>query len=311
MRHVLACAAALLAAAGLSAVPAGAFEKEPALVIAEGQTIDEDYSAAPVGAAGEEANPGTCRSRPDCDVVPLKIVVPERLKSPDTAEDFFVRVSMSWPEDVDGPIGTSENDMDMYIWEDPAGDDDVASGASSANPERASLVNPRNGDYSIVVVNWAGTNRGYNLHVEWISGEIPTPYEALAPGRTSSGGGSDEGTFVPPEDTSGEPVDESAFSPVPAAPTAEPEAAPRRPIAGDDAFGFSLPRAPALSPSLGDSSEEAASLFDSQPAVSLGPAEPVPAPVVLFWLLAVPMVLLGGSFLWLRQHRPAALIMGT
>lgn len=301
--------AGLALTAGLLSSPVAAFEKEPVLVISEGQTIEEEYTAAPVGAAGEETNPSLCAKRPDCDVVPLKVIVPDRLKSADTTEDFFVRISMTWPMDVEGPIGTSENDMDMYIWDNPPGDEEVASGASSANPERASLVNPRKGDYSIVVVNFTGANRGYTLKAEWITGEITTPYEALEPGRQqSSGGGEAEEEFEPPEDFSGLPVDESAFAPVPAEPSPEPEAAPLTPIAGDDAFGFSLPAAPALRPSLSGDSEAGASLFDSQPASALGPADPVPVPVVLFWLLVVPAALVGAGFLFLRQRRPAALL---
>jgi hypothetical protein len=311
VRRALAWVVAGLAAATVAVgTPVSALEKEPVLTVGERETVEAEYSAIPVGAGTPSNHPDDCVDLPDCDVIRLKIVVPERLESADTAEDFFVRITLSWTQDVEGPIGTGSNDMDMYVWEDPAGDDDLASGASSANPERASLVNPRKGDYSIVVANFAGTNRGYKLHAEWITGEIVTPYEALEPGRSQpkSGAGEEE-SFVPPEDFSGEPVDDSAFAPVPVGPVDEPVAAPASPISGDDAFGFSLPRAPALRPSL-STDPDAGSLFDTRPIADAADADPVPVAIVLFWLVAVPATLVAAAFLWLRQHRPVALVAG-
>lgn len=180
------------------APPAQAIER-PGLVITQDQVVEAEFGpVAGNNPAGEAHKPEDCRIQAYCDAIPLEVIVPDSLNEDD---EYFIQVLMSWdtgraPGDpVLSPEGYTLNDMDMFIYTDPAtpeeaeargatpdtkGDPYVASGASGSTPEQAFLFKPK-GKYWINVVNFVGANTGFKIKLTWVSEAFPSPFEALAP----------------------------------------------------------------------------------------------------------------------------------
>lgn len=310
LKRLLRVMTAVVVAVGLAGVtPAGAFRQE-GIEVTKDQTAEREYG--PIAVSGGNASsrtrtPSFCENSAACDVIPLKIVVP-----PDLAEheEFFVRVVLSW-EQTDGPLGTSSSDLDMYVYDDyDAGPSDViASGSSTANPEIASLERPRKGEYWVAVANFAGANNGYTLQARWMTGQIPTVYEDLGPQRRDDDTGGEDDDYEPPVDRSGDRADTTKEYVPPASVEPLPSPEPVSPLAGSDEFAFGPTDSVTGAPSSvgGDFEPAGSDLFSARPAAILGRAEPVPAPVLFFWLLMVPFALVAGAGFWLWRHRPVAL----
>lgn len=289
------------------APPAQAIER-PGMVITQDQVVEAEFGpVAGNNPAGEAHKPEDCRIQAYCDAVPLEVIVPDSITEDD---EYFIQILMEWdtgraPGDpVLEPEGYTLNDMDMYIYTDPAtpeeaeargatpdsnSDPYVARGASGSTPEQAFLFKPK-GKYWINVVNYLGANTGFKIKATWVSEAFPSPFEALAPEFSPS-------TTVPRSTTTttrpAPVVVDEGPPPTFAAPT--PSLAPAE-IGTDDDF---------------DPDEFDTSDFDdelSAPALlDLTPAAARPGPpsgaALFFWLLALPLSLTAaGGFLLSRRR---------
>lgn len=294
---MLAAAAALVT---FVVPPAGALAR-PGITLTE----DEIKEVAFPGIAGNNpANdlhtPEQCNISAYCDTIPVTIVRPVDF---DDTQDYFVQFQMTWdtqkiPSVLEPSGEMTVNDMDMFIYNDPiqedAGEDQdgvISSGGTQSEPEIAYLSAPA-GNYSIVVVNFAGVNRGYTIKLTWVSETIRNPFESLAPG------------YRPPT-----PTQPATLTP----------ARPAVPVGG--AFEAPPLAAPSLTPALDaadaafDSGFEdsdfgatlaAPALVDFAPASVEKPAPPSGLAVVL-WMLVLPLAVtaFGGTLL---SRRSASLL---
>lgn len=291
------------------APPASAITKE-AITITDGEVVRRSYTGvAGNNPAGEGHTPEVCSTSAYCDVVPLQVVVPPE-KDPD--DEYFVQIEVVWetgrgPSDpVLFPNGYTTNDMDMYVYTDPATPEEaesrghspdgasdpwVASGATGDTPERALIFKPR-GAYSIVIVNYVGVNQGYDMEVTWFNETIPTPFEKLAE------------EFAPPTTTTTTTVPSTTTT------TAAPTVV---------AAGPTSTTTPILEPvedvetSFDAEDFESSDFEDALTAPEVVDLEPAAAASVappsglalFFWLLAVPLafVATGGTVLMRRRVR--------
>ena len=205
---------------------------------------------------------------------------------------------------------TDVNDLDLYVWDDPVGEEPAQHSATSATPESLRLFRPAKGKYSIVVFNYTGPNTGYKLTVEYKPEHIESPFESLAPEFTP--------VITPPEpfvapveepeappvlpiDTSGADV---APPPLPPAPPAEAAPAPLTPVAIDPDPDFSNFADDAFDDQLAAPTTDV--LIEKQ-VKAVGPPKPASATTLLFWLAIVPLLILGAGGLWLSKKGSAVL----
>ena len=295
----------------VSAPGAGALTRETLVVSADGESA-ATYSGIPGNNPSSQAadpTPADCGDATDasqftvaCDVVPLKVLVP----NVGEADDFIIEINLTWePADQIQDIG-AVNDLDMYLYDnqqvakrdDPDSTTYTQFGRSTAAtpPESIKLYRPELGDYNLVVNNFSGPNVSYTVKARIVIGTFEAPFEALGPNSQVS----------TPVDDSGEepgPIDYSADVPT--------------------STGLSGPPAPIAAPILGEvavlpdqdfSEFDTSSTFDDQlrrpvqalPAgsVSLRPPKPVPAAVIVFWFLLVPFAVFGPiAFVVTRRTR--------
>jgi hypothetical protein len=230
-----------------------------------------------------------------CDNIPLKII-PPNVKDED---DWILELEVSFPD----PSGEGLADFDIYLYDNKQikaldGEDGytrVANGPGTTNPEPIKLFEPDLGDYNLVIVNFAGVNAGYTLTAKLSNTVFTAPFELLAPSFRFS----DLEDDGPVEDLSGveDPVTPFDFSAepadgiVPAAPTFGQVAA----LPDDDFRAF---------PATDFDETISAPPIVARPAASLAPLKPASAPVVLFWMVLVPLALLGvAAVLMIRRSR--------
>ena len=310
------------------ALPVSALDQAAHTIrITENQKVEKEFGPIPAqnplpglpAPAPKLNTPEACKQQPFCDVIPLEVVLPPTLKKGD---EFFVRVTLEWKtERVQGVSAggheyvkpTDVNDLDLYVWDDPIGEEPANQSATATQPESLRLFRPSKGKYSIVVFNYAGPNTGYKLTVEYRPEHIVPPFESLAP------------EFAPVE-APPEPF---------VAPVQEPEAPPVLPIdtSGADVTATTLPPAPPaeapptpLTPVVIDPDPDftrfADDAFDEQFAApptdvltekqvkAIGPPKPASATSLLFWLAIVPLLLLGAGGMWLSKKGSAVLKLG-
>jgi len=328
MRRRLAGLAVVAALLGLVALtptlPVAALDQAATPIrVTENQTVEKSFG--PIGAADPLPELGSpvprldtperCRQATYCDVIPLEIVLPPTLRP---ADEFFVSVELDWKtttlSGTDYTRPTEINDLDLYVWTDPAGTEPVQDSATATMPEKLRLFRPTKGKYSIVVFNHRGPNTGYRLTVSYKPERIVPPFESLAP------------AFNPPppavEAPAAEPPVELAVAPS-ARPTARPapavtvvSAPPPPPTAAAPAL---TPVAVDPDPDFSNFSDEA---FDQQLAApgtnvlaekqakAVGPPKPASAGSLVFWLAAVPLLLVAAGGLWLWRKGSAVLKLG-
>jgi hypothetical protein len=308
------------------AMPVSALDQAAnAIRITENQKVEKEFGPIPAqnpapglpAPAPKLNTPEACKQQPFCDVIPLEVVLPPTLKRRD---EFFVRVTLEWKTDrIDGVSAggheyvkpTDVNDLDLYVWDDPIGEQPANQAATATTPETLRLFRPSKGKYSIVVFNYAGPNTGYKLTVEYRPERIESPYESLVP------------DFTAPVEAPPEPF---------VAPIEEPEAPPVLPIdtSGADVTPVTVPPAPpaeappaALTPVAIDPDPDftnfADDAFDDQFAApttdvltekqvkAVGPPKPASAGSLIFWLAIVPLLLLGVGGIWLSKKGSAVL----
>src|SRR5581483_1799828 len=325
----LAAMAVAVAALGLlaltPAMPVSALDQQAnAIRVAENQTVEKDFgpigSAAPVPGLPSPApplnTPERCKQATYCDVIPLEVVLPPTLRPSD---EFFVTVTLDWKTSTLPPVSAGGhdyskaqevNDLDLYVWTDPAGTDPVQLSATDTNPEQLRLFRPTKGKYSIVVFNYLGPNTGYRVTVSYKPEKIVPPFESLAPDFNPVA--TPAAPYEPPVDLSGGPealpID---TSPGPTPPTTLPpppaEAKAPAPLA-------SVPVEP--DPDFSNFTDGA---FDQQLAApstdvlkekevkAVGPPKPASGTSLVFWLAVVPLLLMAAGGLWLSKKGSAVL----
>lgn len=169
------------------------------IVVGQNESVETEFGPiVSSNPSGEAIDPDTCAVSTYCDLVPVTFVVPPDI---DPDAEYFVAYKLSWeteklpPDPVLSPEGGAANDMDTYVYTDPAtpeeaesrghspdspGNPYIANSASFSEPEQTFLFKPK-GDYLIVVSNYLGANQGYTITLTWVSESFPTPFEALAP----------------------------------------------------------------------------------------------------------------------------------
>ena len=309
------------------AVPVSALDQAAHTIrITENQKVEKEFGPIPAqnpapghllpAPAPKLNTPEQCRQAPFCDVIPLEVVLPPTLKP---ADEFFVSVTLEWKtERIEGVSAggneyvkpTDVNDMDLYVWDEPIGEEPANQAATAKTPETLRLFRPSKGKYSIVVFNYSGPNTGYKLTVEYRPEHIESPFESLAPDFTpietppvpfEPPVEAPEDTPVLPIDTSGEDVTPTTLPP---APPAESAPAPLTPVAiepdpdftnfADDAFDEQL-AAPTTD------------VLTEKQVKAVGPPKPASAGSLIFWLAIVPLLLLGGGGFWLSKKGSAVL----
>jgi hypothetical protein len=327
-RLAVAAAGGLLGLVALvPARPVSALDQtSSAIRVTENQTVEKSFgpitAADPLPELGSPApalnTPDACRRAAYCDVVPLEVVLPPTLRP---ADEFFVSVQLDWKTETlpgtDYTRPTEINDMDLYVWTDPAGDEPVRQSSTGTMPEKLRLFRPTKGRYSIVVFNYRGPNSGYRLTVSYTPERIVPPFESLAP------------DFNPPALPAETPAVEAPAEPLPPEPAPAGPAAPPAPAvtdtAGPTAPPVVAPPAPLTpvavdpDPDFSNFSDEA---FDRQlaapgPAVlagkqakAVGPPKPASTGSLLFWLAALPLLLVAAGGLWLWRKGSAVLKLG-
>ncbi len=313
--------AALLGLLALTpALPVSALDQSAnAIRVTENQTVAKDFgpitAADPLPDPGSPApplnTPAACRQAAYCDVIPLEVVLPPTLQP---ADEFFVSVQLDWTTSTlpgtDYTRPTEINDMDLYVWTDPAGEEPVQYSSTGAMPEKLRLFRPSKGKYSIVVFNYRGANTGYRVTVSYTPEKIVPPFESLAPGFNPPAPPVEGPAVVPPI----EPPDASPATPVAApAPVVPPTTAPAPPKA-EAAAPALTPVAVDPDPDFSNFSDKA---FDQQLAApasdvlkekqvkAVGPPEPASAGSLVFWLAGVPLLLVAAGGLWLWRKGSA------
>lgn len=309
------------------AMPVSALDQAAnAIRVTENQKVEKEFG--PI--AGQNPLPGlpdpapklntpeTCKQQSFCDVIPLEIVLPPTLTP---ADEFFVTVALEWKtERIDGISAgghdyinpTDVNDMDLYVWDDPIGEEvqPVQQSATATNPEKVRIFRPTKGKYSIVVFNYIGPNTGYKLTVEYKPESIVPPFESLAPGfqpieetppAPSEPPVEPEAPVEMPADTSGED-----FTPVtqPPAPPAESAPAPLTPVVIDPDPDFTNFADDAFDEQLAAPTTD---VLTEKQVKAVGPPKPASTESLVFWLAIVPLLLLAGGGIWLSKKGSAVL----
>jgi hypothetical protein len=305
----------LVAALGGPMAPSSALEQTQGLRVAENESIAQEYQPIPVfnavpdNATGKPGvTPDDCRTAPWCDVIPLEIVAPAQL-GPD--QEFFVKVKLEWetqniPSNPAMPTTRAVNDLDLYVWDDPQGDVELAMGATEQEPEELALFRPTAGRYQIVVANYLGPNTGYRLTATYKPEPIIPPFESLEP------------VFELP------PLPVEMPPPEPPAELPEPEPAPLPDLSG---LPVEAPPAPAVEPAPAPPLEPVAveadpdfadfddadfadalaapvqsDILRERKARVVAAAQPVSAPSLVLWLAVLPLAVAAGGGFWLARR---------
>lgn len=325
MRSPLSLGRAGLAALAVTAllttapVPAAGFETE-AVTLSEGKRVVKSYPGMGPGVSteNETAQPDLCENAPTCTVVPLNVVLPEDF-DPDT-NDFAIQVRLDWETSQLPNNQGQANDLDLFVWDRPQGDDPIGRSVGTQVPEIVGLAQPQKGAYNIVVRNSLGNNVGFKLTFRWIDGRLVTPEESQEPSFTpffESGESTQDGPTPPPDPQLAAPAGRDSFDSSRLSASASsggfPSIVPEEPAevgstaSLDDEFSFGGPtdiRA-LLGAGVGDP-QGGLELFSTRTAAT-GPAKP-PSPLLFwFWLGVVPLVLLGALAVLLLRRRPDVL----
>ncbi len=308
------------------AMPVSALDQAAhAIQVTENQKVEKEFG--PI--AGQNPAPGyllpapapklntpeMCKQQPFCDVIPLEVVLPPTLKP---ADEFFVSVTLEWKTGrIEGVSAggheyvkpTDVNDLDLYVWDDPIGEEPANQAATAKTPETLRLFRPSKGKYSIVVFNYSGPNTGYKLTVEYRPEHIESPFESLAPDFMPIE--TPVTPFEPPVEDLGPvelPVDTSGqdFTPVtqPTAPPAESAPAPLTPAVIDPDPDFTNFADDAFDEQLAAPTTD---VLTEKQVKAVGPPKPASAESLIFWLAIVPMLLLAVGGIWLSKKGSAVL----
>lgn len=281
-RVAVAVGIALAAHLGLAGLPAHATERGP-MTVESGKVATETFpalvGAAPTSEEDIRPLPGDCKTYVWCDTVVLDTVTPEGLSEDD---DWTLLVEVSW----DDPSGS--NDIDIFLYDDGqkkggAGYTLVGSGGSADNPEKAKTLHP-DGRYNLVVLNFAGGNTGYTVKATINVSPYSSPYEVLAPPKTTSTTAKPAAEDAPKESVGPNPtVTPTTLAPVTAS--------------SDDDFDFGSSD---FEDQLAAPTDFGGEPPDAAPATQ---AEDVSGLSVALWLIGSPVLLGAGAGAWFFRRR--------
>jgi hypothetical protein len=323
----LAVTAGLLALLALTpAMPVSALDQQAnAIRVTENQTVEKDYGPistfqplpiVPPSPAPQLNTPERCKQATYCDVIPLEVVLPPTLRPSD---EFFVSVTLDWKTSTLPPVSAGGhdytkpqeiNDLDLFVWTDPAGDEPVKTSATDTEPETLRIFRPSKGKYSIVVFNYIGLNTGYKLTVSYKPEKIVPPFESLAPDFNPVA--TPAAPYQPPVDLSGGPptlpIDTSAApttsTTLPPPPPEAKAPAPLTPVAVDPDPDFSNFNDSAFDQQL---AAPATDILKQKEAKAVGPPKPASGTSLVFWLAIVPILLMAAGGIWLSKKGSAVL----
>lgn len=338
-RVLLAVAVSVLGLSLAPASPAAALEGEPIVLRAEeGESFSGDYGPMPVpDTGGALTHPGDCAISPGCTEIPLTVELPPGFDKEN--DEFFFNFTAEWEGNAD-LVAAGSQDLDIYFWtlrpNPETGEPEyveVGRAATADQPERARLFNFIEGEYVITVANFLGVNTGFRLNFDYVNVSLPDDFDPFdgAGGGSSSSGGSGGSSATVGDGSGADGGESSALSPSVVAPsrgggldldpTAPSPTSPASLAGAGDAFGFGLAATPGDS-GLGDfgsfnefqkdlNAEASPSSIDLLAASrrKLGPPADVGAPVLVFWLLLVPLVLGAFALAFVYRRRPAALTL--
>jgi hypothetical protein len=307
------------------AMPVSALDQAANTIrVTENQTVEKKFAPIPAmqplpalpAPAPKLNTPSQCRQATYCDVIPLEVVLPPTLKPSD---EFFVSVALEWQTQslpgisaggADYTKPTDVNDLDLYVWADPEGDEPVQQASTASHPEQLRLFRPSKGKYSIVVFNYQGPNTGYTLRVEYKPEKIVPPFESLAP-EFNPPVATPEVPAVTPVDESAAPpalpVDTSGQASTPTtAPAPPPEAkpAPLTPVAVDPDPDFTNFADDAFDQQLAAPKTD---VLTEKQVKAVGPPKPASTGSLVFWLAIVPLLLVAAAGFWLSRKGSAVL----
>jgi hypothetical protein len=266
--------------------------------------------AAGTPAAGTNGNvdnaPSAGKPTTFCDNVPITVKPPAGLS---VFDSWFLYMEVSWDRSqpggcpTDPVVGTTPcDDVDVFTYDDrqldPTTYNDTGDSASADDPEVAKIFQPNLGNYNLVVVNFAGVNRGYHVkaYIKVFKGQ--TPFELLAPGLNLGGGAAGSPSGSAPGDGSNsaspnnpQPIDYGANGP--ALETAG--------IAPDASFAdFPIPEDQFAAPAKGPS------LLGNLVAAEAKPPKAVSAMVLILTMFLLPLLVVGGGVGWAYKRSRAA-----
>ena len=307
----------LVATLGGPVTPSSALEQAQGLRVEENQTVAQEYqpiatfNPAPDNATGKPGiTPDDCRTATWCDVIPLEVVTPANL-TPE--QEFFVKVKLEWeteniPSNPAMPTTRAVNDLDLYVWDDPQGEVELAMGTTDQEPEELALFRPTDGRYQIVVANFLGPNTGYRLTVTYKPEPIVPPFESLEPVFELPPFPAEMPAFEPPAEV---PEPEEPFRPsLPAFSGAPVEAPPA--VVERAPAPFLEPVSVEADPDFEDFDDSdfadalaapvQSNILRERRARALAPAQPVSAPSLVLWLAVLPLALAAGGGFWLARR---------
>lgn len=301
MRRVVLSVLVALTGVIAAGQPAGAVSQD-GLSIAPNQTVTQTYGPlvgtfpanpdVPADLNPPSPDPDTCASVTSCDVIPLAVGKPSSLS---VWDEFSLNVEVSW-----GAPGSTDDDLNVYLWYDPSTGNPGGSATTHNNPETLRFGEPVNGKYNLVVANASGVNNGYTVKVTlvYVHHDRPSELDSTSPTARPSSGGSGgasapPSTARPPTSAPNSPlIVPSGAAPVVAGPTLSPEpVAPDSDLAALSGVGVAT---------------GTGSIFRTT-SKSGGPAGKVPGPVLFFWIAIVPAAIAAGSGLLFLRFRPRAL----
>jgi hypothetical protein len=270
----------------------------------------------PMGSSGiavADHTPEACRDDPtaaqSCDVYRVHFEIdtnPDAFNFARFQADFDTPTTPGLPLVATGLVEINAGDIDLYLY-DVTGPEPVAvdlPGATAAYmvPQIAAFE-PKVKDYDLVVVSTRAPLLGYTLKVDFSNELFDAPFEALDPATLDRSGDRPVDVSAPRESSSSGSVDASVTfidAPPVASDLPAVAAAPAlQPVGTDTDFaGFR---------GAVDDSLAGAPLVQRAASAAVVRAKAPAAPMVVFWLLVAPLVLLGAFAVWMRRRRPSAL----
>ena len=295
---------ALVALAAAMALPASAEGEFAVIRLSPGDNITKTFQSVNVNNAGETHTPAECREGAEtaatCDVIRVKL---DRDESEDAVN--FLRVELTWDTGYEPPplmlavVGLSAggtNDLDMYVY-DEDGNEIEAGGATAAKKEVAG-VTAGTDVYDIVVNVFTGAVTEYTMNFLFSNEIFATPFEALDPATG--------GSFTAPSDLSADPAAPAVAAPLASVDDTAALMAPPAVVVGGAAAVTSDSDFSGFRASADDALQGDLAVFSPGRAAAPPPADPPSTWAIIFWLVAVPVVLGAAGFVFLRRRSPVA-----
>jgi len=299
----------------MTAGPGQTVEKEYPMIV--GQDPQEASSNA-IGDAHSAPTPDNCATLPSCNVIPLTFLTPKNFDKRDTyvaTLSLFFQRDFAYDTHTAG-LTVASADYDFYLWAEafnepectkapPPGKTkpdycttDLATAATASMPEIIKIDVSARQKFLLLVSN-SGSAVPYRVHIEstYASYNVPIDASAFTPGAgTSSSASPSPSLSLPSLSPSGTP---SASPPASSVDTSLASLSPTGDTSGLDADVTGI------------SGNDLGSIINSQPllktAKTVKPGAPPSGSSLFFWMLLVPLVLVGAATTVFLRNRPRAL----